>query len=65
LIATLGSMSLAYTDASGKGNFGYRVRATNTNGAGEWSAWADVTVTSVSTKGGGDTKSSPSKGKKK
>jgi len=63
LVATVASTSLSYTDASGKGTFAYRVRATNSNGAGEWSTWADVSVSAgtktVGGSGGGN------KGKKK
>jgi len=63
LIATVASTSLSHTDASGKGTFAYRIRATNANGVGEWSAWADVVVTG-GTKGGG-TKGGGSGGKGK
>lgn len=63
LVATVASSSLSYTDASGKGTFAYRVRATNDEGASEWSTWADVTVTG-GTKGGGGS-GGGSKGRKK
>lgn len=38
--------ALTYDDASGKGTFHYRVRATNGSGTGPWSVWDDVVVTS-------------------
>jgi len=64
LIANVASTSLTYTDASGKGVFAYRVRATNENGGSEWSTWVDVTVTDIS-KSSGSKGGSGTKGKKK
>lgn len=63
LIATIPSSMLSHTDSSGKGTFGYRVRAINEAGASAWSTWAEVTVTGVA-KGGGSG-SGGGKGKKK
>jgi len=54
---------LTYTDASGKGIFGYRIRATNENGGSDWSEWVDVGVTDISKSSG--TKAGGTKGKKK
>jgi len=45
-----------YTDASGKGVFGYQIRAVNATETSDWSAAHEITVTSVSTKGGGGSK---------
>ncbi|MEH6503258.1 MAG: S8 family serine peptidase [Cycloclasticus sp.] len=54
LIATVPSNVLSYTDSSGKGTFGYRVRASNADGATDWSGWSeDVTVTGGKKGGGG------------
>jgi len=45
-----------YTDASGKGVFGYQIRAVNATETSDWSVAQEITVTSVSTKGGGGSK---------
>jgi len=63
LIASIVSTSLTYTDASGKGTFAYRIRATNANGGGDWSAWINVIVTDASKSGG--SKGGGGKGNKK
>lgn len=56
---TAGANSVVYTDSPGAGTFRYRVRATNANGASEWTPWIEVTVTDTGSGGGG------CKGKKK
>lgn len=61
LIATIPADISSYTDASGKGTFGYRVRASNESGVSDWSTWVEVLVTSGSKGGGGRGGGKPSR----
>ena len=44
IVATLGENTQAYVDASGKGTYRYRVRALNSAGSSDWTAWSDEVV---------------------
>lgn len=53
LVATPGQDATSHTDASGTGNYRYRIRAVNGAGASSWTPWQEVAVTETSGSGGG------------
>jgi hypothetical protein len=44
IVGSVGANVTQFTNASGPGQFRYRVRSVNTAGASAWSAWANVRV---------------------